>query len=386
MTRITPDWLYNPAVAAVFSCLTAAGFQAYAVGGAVRNALLGRAASDVDIATDATPEQVTEQAKAAGLRALPTGIDHGTVTIVAAGTGIEVTTFRRDVETDGRRAVVAFAQDLETDATRRDFTINALYLDPRGRIHDPVGGLRDLEARRVRFIGDAETRIREDALRILRFFRFTAEIGGAAGIDPEGLAASAELADLIDGLSAERIGAEMRKLLSTPDPAPAVASMGQSGILMRILPGADPGALAQLIDAEGEYGPGWPRRLVALGGSLDRLRLSKAEGRRIAQIRAALDFDGGPAARGYLFGGDCAIDAQLIARAAGIAPPPDWEAEIARGATAILPVSAADLMPPFQPGPALGAALKKAEAIWIASGFALDRDRLIQKVTGNNAH
>ncbi|MDH3263709.1 MAG: CCA tRNA nucleotidyltransferase, partial [Paracoccaceae bacterium] len=168
--RIDADWLHAPGPRAVMAMLRDAGHQALFVGGTVRNALLGHPPGDIDIATDAVPERVMELAEAAGLRPVPTGLDHGTITVVVAHhEGIEVTTFRRDVETDGRRAVVAFSTHVEDDAARRDFTMNALYASAEGEVIDPLGGLPDLRARRVRFVGNAAERIREDYLRILRF-------------------------------------------------------------------------------------------------------------------------------------------------------------------------------------------------------------------------
>ena len=237
--QISGDWLTNPATQAVCAALTGAGAQALFVGGCVRNALLGLPVADIDIATDAPPDRVITLCNAAGLRVVPTGIEHGTVTVLSGDIAHEVTTFRRDVTTDGRRATVAFATDITTDAARRDFTMNALYARPNGTVVDPLGGLPDLLARRVIFVGDATARIREDYLRILRFFRFHAWYADPnAGIDAEGLAACAALADGLRQLSRERVSAEMIKLLGAPDPAPAVAAMAQAGILARILPGA----------------------------------------------------------------------------------------------------------------------------------------------------
>lgn len=377
--RLDADWLTAAPARAVMTMLADAGHQALFVGGCVRNALLDAPVSDLDLSTDAHPSAVMALAKRAGLRAIPTGIDHGTVTVIADGTPIEITTFRRDVATDGRRAVVAFADTMAEDAQRRDFTMNALYVDAAGQVHDPVGGLPDLRARRIRFIGDAHDRVREDYLRILRFFRFWAWYGDQ--IDADGLAACAELADGLAQIAKERIGAEMRKLLAAPDPAPAVASMGISGVLHRILPGADPAALVPLIHVEQMAGaaPDAVRRLAALGGegAADALRLSKAQAAALARAQAAMASDAGPRALGYLFGEAPARDA-LIMRAAMGQP---WDAAAldvaAQGAGLTLPIRAADLMPAVT-GPALGAALKAAEARWIASDFKLTRDDLLR--------
>ena len=220
--RIAGDWLALPATRAVCAALTARGDRALFVGGCVRNALLGRPVADIDIATDALPERTIALAAAAGLHPVPTGLAHGTVTIVADHRPFEVTTFRRDVTTDGRHATVAFSTDLAEDAARRDFTMNALYADPSGAVIDPLDGLSDLLARRVRFVGDPAERIAEDYLRILRFFRIHAWYGDpAGGLDADGLAACAALQDGLDQLSRERVGAEMTKLLAAADPAPA---------------------------------------------------------------------------------------------------------------------------------------------------------------------
>ena len=245
-------WLEDPVTRAVCRALTGPGHQALFVGGCVRNALLGRPVADIDIATDATPEEVTALAGAAGLHPVPTGIEHGTVTVVAEGRPFEVTTFRRDVETFGRRAVVAYTRDIAEDAARRDFTMNALYAGPDGTVVDPLGGLPDLLARRVRFVGDPAARIAEDYLRILRFFRIHAWYGDpASGLDADGLAACAAAQGGLARLSRERVGAETAKLLAAADPAPAVAAMAAAGILARVLPGADATPLAALVHLEG---------------------------------------------------------------------------------------------------------------------------------------
>ncbi|TGN45943.1 CCA tRNA nucleotidyltransferase, partial [Paracoccus liaowanqingii] len=261
MTRLPPQILQDQGLRRVLDALQAQGDGAWLVGGVVRNALLGEPLDDIDIATDATPDRVQALASAAGLRAVPTGIDHGTVTLVADGRGFEVTTFRRDVETDGRHATVAFSTDLAEDAARRDFTMNALYADASGQVIDPVGGLPDLVARHLRFVGDPNARIAEDYLRILRFFRFFARYGRQA--DPAAVAACAAHRDGLARIARERIGAETKKLLAAPDPGPAVALMAQTGVLDLVLPGADPAALDALLAAEPAPG-GWLRRLAAL--------------------------------------------------------------------------------------------------------------------------
>ncbi len=376
--RITGEWLATRATQRVLHLLTEAGYEGYAVGGCVRNALIGVPVTDVDIATNARPKTVMALAVDAGLRAVPTGLDHGTVTIVAEGEGFEVTTFRRDVETYGRHATIAFADHMHEDAARRDFTMNALYARADGTVLDPLGGgLADLAARRVRFVGDATARIREDYLRILRFFRFHAQYGDAtAGIDPEALAACAAGADGMDKLSAERITAELRRLLAAPDPAPAVAAMAQAGVLAHVLPGGDHRALGVLVHLEDGLEPAWLRRLAVVGGSTERLRLTRREARDLLRLRAAIETQQGPAELGYRLGAELGSSALLVRAALLETPlPPDWQARVKRGAVAQFPVRASDL--PHLDGPDLGAELRRLEARWIASDFRLDKAALL---------
>ena len=375
--RLDAEWLSRPDVRAVVEAL---GRACYFVGGCVRNTLLGEPVTDIDLTTPLVPDDVVRRLEAAGIKAVPTGIEHGTVTAVAEGAGHEITTFRADVETDGRRAVVRFSGDLAEDAARRDFTMNALYADPGGEIIDPVGGLSDLRARRVRFIGDPHDRIREDYLRILRFFRFTAWYG--ATIDADGLAACAELAEGVERLARERIGHEMRRLLAAPNPAPAVASMAQAGVLMRCLPGADPASLAPLVHLEGESGapPDWLRRLAALGGEAPeaQLRLSRAEAKELETIRSLLAEPLPLAVAAHEHGARAARAMALVAAAGGAPLPANPEAEIAHGVAAVFPLAGADLVAAgLRPGPRLGAALDAAKRRWIESGFALDKSALL---------
>ena len=377
---VSGDWLTRPATQALCAALQAGGHRVFFVGGCVRNALLGELVGDLDLATDALPEKVVRLVEAAGFKAIPTGIEHGTVTVLAGGLPYEITTFRRDVQTDGRHAVVAYSTDLAQDAARRDFTMNALYADPSGEVIDPLGGLPDLRARRLRFVGEPAQRIREDYLRILRFFRFSATYGDPAlGMDAEGLAACAELADGIDGLSRERIGAEMRKLLSARDPAPALASMAASGVLRHVLSGADPRYVAPLVHLEAGAPPHWQRRLVVLGGQDwdNALRLSRSEQGLMARLRDQVGNALSPAALGWRLGPDAGADA-VLARAAVLESPlpDDWKADVARGAASRFPVTAADLMPALA-GPALGAKLAELESRWLASDLRLSRDDLL---------
>ncbi|MEM9974591.1 MAG: CCA tRNA nucleotidyltransferase [Pseudomonadota bacterium] len=379
MTRITAPWLSAPSTRAVMTALAARGAQALFVGGCVRNTLIGAGVTDIDIATDAHPERVTQLAEAAGLKTVPTGIDHGTVTVITGGVPHEVTTFRRDIETDGRRAVVQYATNVAEDARRRDFTMNALYAEADGTVLDPLGqGLADLAARRVRFIEDASARIAEDYLRILRFFRFHAWYGEAE-VDADALHAVAQGQEGLSQIPNERIGAEVTKLLTAPDPAPSVASMAAVGVLARVLPGADPRALAPLVALEetANVAPSALRRLAAIGGDTVRLRLSRRDARRLA---ALADWAGSPegiAEIGYRDGADMAVDAALLRAAIAGQPLAAGVLEAAaQGAKSQFPISAADLDPTLD-GPEIGAALKALERRWIASDFTLTREALL---------
>jgi poly(A) polymerase len=380
VTKISTGWIKNPKTQAVMAALTANGAQAYFVGGCVRNSLLGAAASDIDIATNALPEVVMQLGKSAELKAIPTGIDHGTITLVSDGMAHEVTTFRKDVETDGRRAVVSFSDSIEEDAKRRDFTMNALYADADGTVFDPLSGLADLQAHIVRFIEDADARIKEDYLRSLRFFRFFAWYGRPeAGLEPEGLAAIAANLDGLETLSKERVGAEVLKLLAAPDPAPAVAAMMQSGVLARILPGANHTALAPLVHLEQGRMANPIRRLAVLGGQDvgDLLRLSRKDERKLTTLRTHLETTQTAAELGYRLGEDMAIDVILL-RAAVMETPVDNTdfAAAKHGGLQTFPVKAADLMPALS-GPALGQHLAKLEQQWVDSGFSDTKEELL---------
>ncbi|EEW24925.1 CCA tRNA nucleotidyltransferase [Rhodobacter ferrooxidans] len=378
--KISGPWMQAAPTQAVCAALTGAGFRALFVGGCVRNALLGLAVADIDIATDAVPETVTNLAENAGFKVVPTGIDHGTVTVIAAGIAHEITTFRRDIETHGRHATVAFSTDIADDATRRDLTMNALYATPDGEVVDPMGGLADLMARQVRFVGDANARITEDYLRILRFFRFHAIYGDPnGGIDAEGLAACAANSAGIETLSCERITAEMRKLLSADNPGPAVAAMARSGVLNAVLPGADDRALAPLVHLEGDTPPHWLRRLAVLGGLAQtaHLRFSRAETTTFGHIRDEIATLKPASELGYRLGVALAKDVILARAALFETPPPNaWQDDAIRGAAAKFPLRAADLMPALH-GPALGDRLRVLEQAWIDSGFSLTRAQLL---------
>ena len=381
--KLAAPWLDDPATATVMDLLTRGGHGAWFVGGCVRNALLGLDVADIDIATDLRPDDVMALAQDAGVKVVPTGIDHGTVTLIADHRPFEVTTLRRDVATDGRRATIAFTDLVEDDAARRDFTMNELYAKADGTVLDPTGeGLADLAARRLRFIGNPHDLITEDYLRILRFFRFHAWYADPnAGIDAEGLAACAALADGLGQLSRERVGAEIKKLLSAPNPAAAVAAMAQTGILARTLPGAMARMLPILISFE-DAPPDPIRRLAALGPVevAAGLRLSKADIARLTILRDGMSSTTSPDALAYLHGADIAWDiAVLRASQFETQVDPTVRALIARGASAVFPIKPADLMPRLS-GAALGQALRTLEARWIASSFTLSRAELLSRL------
>jgi poly(A) polymerase len=389
------SWLTAPHVLAVLDALEAEGGPDCArfVGGCVRNALIGRPVEDIDLATQLTPERTTLALERAGLRAVPTGIEHGTVTAVADHQPIEVTTLRRDVETDGRRAVVAFTTDWREDAERRDFRLNALYADRAGRVHQPVpGGVEDARAGRIVFVGEPETRIREDYLRILRFFRFGAWYG-RDWPDAAGLAACARLKDGLTSLSAERLGKELLKLLAAPDPWPAVKAMEEAGVLARLLP--DAGDLQRF--AAGSALTADPElRLSLLVGddpeqvrrTADRLRLSNAQKARLLaaadpEAPVRLDMDEGAAAAALYQLGAPAFRDKLI-RAWARRPEEAGAERLLRFAAAWerprFPLSGEDALALGASGPAVGQALRAVEAAWGAGGFAEDRAALLRRL------
>ena len=288
-------WLKDKALQKLLAVLSADGEEARIAGGAVRNALLGEAVTDIDIATTCLPDETEKRAAEAGFKPVPTGKAHGTITVVAQGKPFEVTTLRADVENHGRHATVAFGRDWQVDAERRDFTINALYATADGQVIDLVGGIADLEKRNLRFIGNAEDRIREDYLRILRFYRFFAWYGSGRP-DAEGIKASARLKSGLSQLSAERIWAELKKLLAAPDPSRALLWMRQSGVLTAVLPESEKwgiDAVPGLVAAERDLG--WPvdptLRLMSIipptaervDSLSERLKLSKNEAKRLQE-------------------------------------------------------------------------------------------------------
>ncbi len=385
-------WLTGGALAQLLAVLDCDGEEARAVGGAVRNALLDLPVSEVDVATTALPETVVKRVQAAGFKAVPTGIEHGTITVVIEKTPFEVTTLRKDIETDGRHAKVAFGRDWKADAERRDFTINALSVTRDGAIHDYTGGLADLAERRVRFIGDPAKRIAEDYLRILRFFRFHAAYGTSDHPDAAGLAACIAGRDGLDQLSRERVRMEMLKLVAARHAVPTLIAMTDAGLLLRVLGGVSylaafenmtkvekaAGAKTDAVERLGALGVGVAEDAERL--SL-RLRLTNAESARLAsmaerwwQISPAADEQGARALL-YRLGPERYADRVLLAwaRSPAGAANTDWRALATlpqRWSAPVFPLKAADFMKRgVDKGPALGAALRVAEDAWIAADF-----------------
>ncbi|MGQ5719035.1 CCA tRNA nucleotidyltransferase [Pseudochrobactrum asaccharolyticum] len=402
------DWLNVPSLQQLLAALSEGGEEARVVGGAVRNTLLGEPVGDIDIASTTLPQETKARAEKCGFKVVPTGIDHGTVTVVAHGVPYEVTTLRADVETHGRQATVAFGRDWQTDAERRDFTVNALYVRANGDVVDHVGGLADIEARVLRFIGDAETRITEDYLRILRFFRFFAWYGTGRP-DAAGLKASAKLKSHLQSLSAERVWSELKKLLSAPDPSRALLWMRQSGVLSQILPESEKwgiDGIHALVRSERDLGwkpdallrlqtivPPDAARMTELG---KRLRLSNADKARL-EAWALADLpkpelsDTGLIKLIYGGSRQALIDRMKLALVSARAEAENDNQAMMRAGqysrlldvaetadVPVFPLSGADLMKlGFEKGPELGKRLKALEAAWLASGFELTKENLL---------
>jgi poly(A) polymerase len=362
----------------------------------VRNTLRNLPSDDFDVATQLTPTEVIAALKAAGLRAVPTGLEHGTITAVFESKPVEITTLRRDIETDGRRAVIAFTEDWAEDASRRDFRLNAIYARPDGTLHEIIpGSIDDAKAGRVIFIGDGDQRLREDYLRILRFYRFNAWYG--AGIDAEGQAACARQRGGLARIAAERIWKELKRTLTAPDPSHALCAMAEAGVLGAVLPAAGTDLLPALVAAETGAGlaPDPMRRLMALVPRRLReiseistgLKFSNEEAARLAGwADPALPHvlggaDAAAAEAFYRYGAAAVVDRAAIEAASGGAGD---LAEIVRQAgewqRPKFPVGGADALSAGLEGPRIGAALAELEEDWIASGFTLDRRALVSKL------
>jgi poly(A) polymerase len=388
-------------LARALAALNGGGEETRLVGGAVRDLALGERAVDFDLTTTATTDEVIRRAREAGFKVALTGVEHGTVTVVVDGRAIETTTLREDIETDGRWAKVAFGRDFAADARRRDFTINALSLSADGTVHDTVGGFEDLVAGRVRFIGDAEARIREDYLRILRFFRFSARFA-ARGLDPEGLSAVIRARDGLTRLSHERVRAELMKLLVAPRASEVVQAVGECGFLEPILGGVGyTNRLSRLIAIEAERRAGGDAvlRLAALAVAIpedadrlrERLRLANVEADRLRAAAAALIGLHGITAppsfhglRTLLFsaGREAARDGLMLLQAEARAPASDAAFDTAGRFLAdvpepMLPINGADIIARgVSPGHPVGRALRVFQASWIRAGFPKEPETL----------
>ncbi len=383
----------------VFDAIEAAGGEARIVGGAVRNALLDRPVHEIDIATTLEPDATIAAARAAGLKAHPTGIDHGTVTIVSENNTFEVTTLRHDVSTDGRRATVAFTGDWQADAARRDFTMNALYCDRHGNVLDPLDVIDDIFNQKIRFAGDPDARIKEDYLRILRFFRFHAQYGQGTA-DAAALAACERNVAGLGQLSRERVGQEMSKLLLAGGAGDAAELMNRTGVssaLFGSLLNAARLARVVAIDAANQLAPDYPLRLAAAfdldpEATGDSLRLSNADTRELSAVLSAMppspalreaerkvvlyQTGGGTFARAVrLAWADSAASADDASWRGLLRLPEDWPVPV-------MPLTGADLVAAgLEPGPQLGATLRRLEDWWVAGGFTATREELLAKVS-----
>ena len=374
MVSVLPktDWTQREDLARLVLTLGAPNIRW--VGGAVRDTLLGDPVRDVDAATTLHPDAVMAALRDAGIKPIPTGLDHGTITAMLPGGNVEITTLRKDVATDGRRATVAFASDWRDDAARRDFTINALYTHPETlEISDFFGGLADLKARQVRFIGDARQRIREDHLRILRYYRFQARFG--AMLDAEAEEACAELAPTLKGLSRERVAMELLNLLGLPEPLATVSRMFERGVLTVVLPEVDAASMARLenlLAAEdiGQIGPASLRRFAALlphdaqlaGQTASRLRLSVKQKKRLVRLVQPIAADTDARALAYREGPEMAADLLLLAGRNG--------AEIGPAPLPVFPLTGGTIVARgVDAGPEVSRILQAVENRWIAEGF-----------------
>lgn len=404
-------WLKDASLQKLLTVLVSGGEEARIVGGAVRNTLLGQGVADIDIATTCLPEETLRRAMEAGFKAIPTGIDHGTITVVTEGRPFEVTTLRADLSTDGRHAEVAFGRDWQVDAERRDFSINALYAEADGTVIDLVCGIADIESQTLRFIGDPEQRIREDFLRILRFFRFFAWYGRGRP-DGEGLKACARLKDGLTQLSAERVWSELKKLLSAPDPSRALLWMRQAGVLTTVLPESEKWGIDSIHGlVKTEQDLHWtidpllrlasiiPPDAVRIGELAARLKLSNSERERFegwanSALPSAEISETGFAKKLYRSDEQGVSDrlrlALVSARANAIT---DNAAMMRAGHLSRLldylgtyerpkfPLSGVDILDAgFEKGPEIGKIQRALEDEWISSGFTLGREALLAKI------
>ena len=402
MSNLNPKqfpWMRSEAIQAIFATLPEGKVRF--VGGCIRNALMGVEVGDIDLATQLEPKDVTKALDAANIRYVPTGIEHGTLTVVMGKKTFEITSLRKDVETDGRRAVVAFTKDWAEDAQRRDLTINALYADIEGKVYDPTGqGLDDLKAMKFRFVGDAEARVQEDYLRILRFFRFLAWYGGNAKVDAAGLKACRENRRGLKKLSAERVWSELKKLLLARDPSRSVRIMLTNEILDTLLPEASNAeGLSKMVALERREAimPDPLLRLMAMSAReplqmallCKRLKMSTKETTRLrawSDSSVALDphADDSEKLKAIYFAGKQVVIDRARVRAAGendALMSSRWMsfADLAMGWTPPeFPLTGKDLKTAgVEPGPKMGKVLDALKALWVRSNFTADRDKLL---------
>ena len=393
--------LQTAGLCAVFDAISNFGGEARMVGGCVRNALLGEAIHDIDLATNLTPAQVAKAAGDAGLRSVATGIEHGTVTIISDGTGFEVTTLRHDIETDGRKARVKYTDDWSADAARRDFTLNALYCSGNGVVLDPLGGFADLETRTIRFVGDPDARIREDYLRILRFFRFLSQYGSGE-VDTDGLAACARLKDGLQQLSRERIGQEFHKLLDGARASEVAALMNEAGVSQTLFELdlsnnllASVKTRARTLGVAADYTTLLTAALPLSAGKLTSLlRLSNNQARRLNELQSATAPS--PALRDierkvvlYRMGAETWSRAVLLAWSSlGFGEDEEWMHLFKlpdMWQLPVFPLTGSDVLAAgVEPGPQVGKTLRMLEDWWMADGFKADRDELLARIPGLN--
>ena len=378
MTRIRPNFLSDARVQHVFDLLGPLG-GGYVVGGAVRDSLLGLNPKDVDFATPAEPDVVMRTLREAGHTPIPLGIEYGVVAVSIQGETFEITTFRHDVVTDGRRAVTRWGSSLEDDAVRRDLTINALYMDREGDVIDVVGGLEDIEARRIRFVGDADTRIREDRLRALRMFRFWARFGDPdPSVHAEAIAAASKFAGDMSVLSRERVGHEVVGILSAVAARTPVRTMIEVGLWEDVLPGTDADRLMDAIEDDGTA-PSHARvlaRIAAAGADpKTALKLTSKAAKFVDLVKASMHQEDA-AVTAWRHGEGVATEATFLRRAFGLPVPDDVEDRIRRGANAKFPLAAADL--PHLKGKELGDALREAQQNWVLSDMRADAAELLR--------
>jgi len=392
LNPLSSTWLDNEGLRQIFKAFHEAGHEARVVGGAVRDALRGRPVSDIDLAVNVPPETMCAVLKAAGMKVVPTGLDHGTVTVVVDHKSFEITSLRRDIETDGRHAKVTYTENWRDDAARRDFTFNALYVDAKGHIYDYFQGREDLAQGRVHFIGNAAQRIREDVLRILRFFRFFAWFG-EGDPDKDGLKACQDLAVLLPHISAERVGHEIKKLLAAPNPYKSLVAMQQSGVLPILLPNLLPfNSSHKLFILEEKHGVRSSplRRLLSfmhhkpsdIEDVVKRLKLSNREAKtlqNVAFLSGSLlnRLDSSPlSAILYDYGSESVLDAFLIQAS----HHPEIESQIPAVLSAcsswekpVFPLRGEDLLKiNLKPGPEIGQILRQTEIWWVQKGFHPD--------------